>query len=63
MLNNRSSDRKLIKGFTGNVVDVAFAHSTDAVVAAVDDFGMLLVYVCDLTESDEIMYPWVPVVY
>ena len=43
--NRKTSDRILIKGMLGPVVDLAFSHSTEeAVIGAVDSHGNLFVY-------------------
>ncbi|KAL8593052.1 hypothetical protein ACOMHN_017978 [Nucella lapillus] len=55
VMHNTSSDRKLIRGFTGSVVDVAFAHSSEVIVAGVDDLGTLLVYACKLDQQGDIV--------
>jgi len=41
---HNTSDRLLLKGFTGFITDVAFSHSTSNRLAAVDDVGNLLVW-------------------
>ncbi|XP_076449707.1 enhancer of mRNA-decapping protein 4-like [Babylonia areolata] len=55
IMHNTATDRKLIKGFAGNVVDVSFAHSPEAIVAAVDDLGSLLVFSCKLSQQGVII--------
>lgn len=55
VMHNTSADRKLLKGFSGSVVDVAFAHSPEVIVAGVDDLGSLLVYACKLGHEGDII--------
>ena len=42
-----SSDRVLLKGFSGFVTDLAFSHSASSMLAAVDDMGNLMVWNLD----------------
>ncbi|XP_033125273.1 enhancer of mRNA-decapping protein 4-like isoform X2 [Anneissia japonica] len=44
ILNRKTSTRALIKGFTGVVSDLAFAHTSSNVLACIDKLGNLTVY-------------------
>ena len=57
ILSRRTAERALLKGFVGNVVDVAFAHREDAIVAAIDEMGNLFVYGLEMTQDRKIVYP------
>ncbi|XP_038146882.1 enhancer of mRNA-decapping protein 4 isoform X2 [Cyprinodon tularosa] len=52
------SERSLLKGFTGAVTDLAFAHLDSSLLGCVDEVGNLMVWQLTLTESkilDQIM--------
>lgn len=40
----------------GSVVDVAFAHSDDVIVAAIDEVGNLFVYTLESAQDGKIVY-------
>lgn len=51
-----SAERSLLKGFTGAVTDLAFAHIDSALLGCVDEAGNLMVW--QLTcNGDKIVYP------
>ncbi len=52
VLQPETSNRALLKGFVGGVLDVAFAHRGSSLLAAVDEGGN--VYVWDLSRVEEI---------
>lgn len=41
----------------GNVMDVAFAHSEDVIIAAIDEMGNLFVYTLESAPDGKIVYP------
>ena len=56
IINQLSTNRGLLKGFTGSITDVTFAHATSDYLAAIDQGGNL--YVWKLEEkSIEVKYP------
>ena len=56
IINQLSTNRGLLKGFTGSITDVTFAHATSDYLAAIDQGGNL--YVWKLEEkSMEVKYP------
>ena len=45
VLNMATSDRTLLKNFSGRVTDVAFAHlQNDVILGAVDEMGNMFIY-------------------
>ena len=56
ILNRRTAERALLKGFMGSVVDVAFAHSEDVIVATIDEVGNLFVYTLESAQDGKIVY-------
>lgn len=57
MINRRTAERTLLKGFRGRVVDVSFAHLTAIVIGAVDEFGNMFVYEVTEDKDGKIEYP------
>ena len=56
IINQLSTNRGLLKGFTGAITDVTFAHASSNYLAAIDQGGNL--YVWKLEEkSVEVKYP------
>lgn len=56
IINQSSTNRGLLKGFTGAITDVAFAHASSNYLAAIDQGGNL--YVWKLEEKTmEVKYP------
>ena len=56
IINQLNSNRGLLKGFTGAITDVSFAHANSDYLAAIDQGGNL--YVWKLEEkSVEVKYP------
>jgi len=55
--NRKTAERHLLKDFVGRVIDLAFAHTDDVLLAVVDEIGNLCVY--DVRQSDDgkILYP------
>lgn len=51
IINRRTAERALLKDFTGRVIDIAFAHTDDILIGAVDEIGNLLVY--HVKETDD----------
>ncbi|XP_006822030.2 enhancer of mRNA-decapping protein 4-like [Saccoglossus kowalevskii] len=55
VINSQTSERVLLKGFVGIVVDLSFAHITSNTLACIDEQGNLFVW--DLYETDgKILY-------
>lgn len=56
--NRKTAERHLLKDFVGRVIDLAFAHTDDVLLAVVDELGNLCVY--DIRQSDDrkILYPF-----
>ncbi len=52
LLQPETSNRALLKGFVGGVLDVAFAHRGSSLLAAVDEGGN--VYLWDLSKVEDI---------
>ena len=53
-----SAERCLIRGFQGQIVDVAFANILrEVVVALVDETGGVYVYAVHLDEHGKVKYP------
>lgn len=50
------AERSLLKGFTGAVTDLAFAHLDSSLLGCVDEAGNLMVWQLTCTES-KILYP------
>ena len=56
IINQLSTNRGLLKGFTGAITDVTFAHTSSDYLAAIDQGGNL--YVWKLQENSvEVKYP------
>lgn len=56
--NQQTSERTLVRSFTGQIVDIGFANVVDAVlVAAIDDTGCLQVFQVHTKEDLRIEYP------
>ncbi|PVD21395.1 hypothetical protein C0Q70_19568 [Pomacea canaliculata] len=55
ILSRRTVERALLKGFSGSVVDVAFAHSEEVLLACVDEMGNLFVYNCQSAKDGKIV--------
>lgn len=52
-----SAERCLLKGFTGAVTDLAFAHLDSPLLGCVDEAGNLMVWELTCTSST-ILYPY-----
>lgn len=61
ILSRRTVERALLKGFSGSVVDVAFAHSEEVLLACVDEMGNLFVYTCQSAKDGKIVYSFMSV--
>ena len=55
--NRKTAERHLLKDFVGRVIDLAFAHTDDVLLAVVDELGNLCVYEIRETEDRKILYP------
>ncbi|KAL4234139.1 enhancer of mRNA decapping 4 [Mactra antiquata] len=49
--NRKTAERHLLKDFCGRVIDLAFAHTDDVLLAVVDEIGNLCVY--ELVQTDD----------
>lgn len=56
IIKQSNSNRGLLKGFTGAITDVAFAHAESSYLAAVDQGGNLFVWKLEEKQM-EIKYP------
>lgn len=65
LIQPETSNRALLKGFVGAVVDVAFAHRDSSLLACVDEGGNM--YLWDLSRVEDITkastYPTATVMY
>ena len=57
IINRRTAERALLKDFIGRVIDIAFAHTDDILIGAVDEIGNLMVYHVKETDDMKLMYP------
>ena len=44
VINRRTAERALLKGFSGRVIDISFAHTTSVVIGAVDEIGNMFIH-------------------
>lgn len=56
--NRKTAERHLLKDFCGRVIDLAFAHTDDVLLAVVDEIGNLCVYEIFQTDDRKISYPF-----
>ena len=56
VLSLSSAERSLLKGFTGAVTDLAFAHLDSSLLGCVDEAGNLMVWQLTCT-GNKILYP------
>ncbi|XP_074645711.1 enhancer of mRNA-decapping protein 4-like isoform X2 [Tubulanus polymorphus] len=54
LINRKTADRALLKGFTGRVIDISFAYLPQVLLGAVDEVGNLYVYEIQETISESI---------
>ena len=57
VIQRRTAERVLLKGFSGKVLDISFAHLWSVVLGTVDQFGNLTVYEILEDSSGKIEYP------
>lgn len=50
VINRKTAERVLLKGFVGQVVDLAFAHLSNVILGAVDELGTMFIY--EILEKD-----------
>lgn len=56
IINRKTAERELVKGFSGSVTDISFAHLTPVILGAVDEVGNMFIY--EIMEVDRrIEYP------
>lgn len=58
IINRKTAERALLKDFAGRVIDIAFAHTDDVLIGAVDEMGNLMVYHIKETDDRKLVYPW-----
>ncbi len=58
MINRKTAERALLKGFTGNVTDIAFAHLTPIILGAVDEIGNMFIHEIIEAADGRIEYPF-----
>ena len=56
IINTRSSERALLKGFSGRVTDIAFAHLPTLILGAVDEMGNMSIYEIHDAKGSSIEY-------
>ena len=44
VINRKTAERTLLKGFHGRVLDISFAHQDDVLLGAVDEIGNMFIY-------------------
>ena len=52
IIQQKTKDRTLLKKFTGQVLDVSFAHANSNLLAVIDQGGNLYVYDLDIANGD-----------
>ena len=57
VINRKTAERALLKGFTGKVKDISFAHIPGVVLGAVDEVGNMFIYEIYEGENGKIEYP------
>ena len=57
VINRKTAQRTLLKGFTGRVQDIAFAHLSSLVLGCVDEAGDMFVYDIQESSDSNITYP------
>ncbi len=54
----KTAERDLLKGFTGAVTDIAFAHLATVLLGAVDEVGNMFIYEISEAEMNRLQYPF-----
>jgi hypothetical protein len=44
VINRKTAERALLKGFVGQVIDLAFAQHSSVILGAVDEIGNMFIY-------------------
>ena len=57
IINRKTAERALLKGFSGRIIDISFAHLSQVILAAVDEVGNMFVYEVEDTTDGKIKYP------
>lgn len=57
VINRRTAERALFKKFTGQVIDLAFSHTDEVLIAIVDEIGNLLVSEIRENPDGKLVYP------
>ena len=58
VINRKTAERALLKGYAGSVLDVAFAHLAAVVLGSVDELGNMFVYEILEDKDGKIEYPF-----
>ena len=58
IINRKTAERALLKGFSGKVTDVSFAHVGPVVLGVVDEVGNMFIYEIVEAEDGKIEYPF-----
>ncbi len=56
LINRKTADRALIKGFHGRVTDISFAHLTAIILGSVDEIGNMFIHEFQETQDEKIEY-------
>ena len=54
IINRHTAERALLKGFSGNIIDLSFAHLNAIVLGAVDAMGNMFIYEMQEQKSSKI---------
>lgn len=57
ILNRKTAERALLRGFTGKVKDISFAHLSAVVIGAVDEIGNMFIHEILEDKNGKIEYP------
>ncbi len=60
MINRKTAERTLLKGFTGRVIDISYAHLSSIVLGCVDEIGNMFIYEILERSDGKIEYPCHP---
>ena len=58
VINRKTAERTLLKGFQGNILDISFARHACVLLGAVDEKGHLYIHDLKETEQGKIEYPF-----
>ena len=57
LINRKTAERALVKGFRGKVTDISFAHLSSVILGAVDEVGNMFIQEIQETEDGKLEYP------